>query len=88
MKYIKNGLNFAETVFTISQMLFKIGVLESKSLYRSRAKRHFYGTEYDIWADFGLMLGQLAILEKKIGADNEQFLRAVFSCFQGQKLIF
>ena len=27
--------------------------LFAKSLYRSRAGNHFYGTEYDIWADFG-----------------------------------
>ena len=33
---------------------------------------------------FGLILGQLAILKKK-GTDYEQLLRAVFSCFQGQK---
>ena len=35
---------------------------------------------------FGLILGRLAILKKKDGgADCEQLLRAVFSCFQGQK---
>ena len=32
-----------------------------------------------------LVLEQLAILKKKLGADYEQLLRAVFSCFQGQK---
>ena len=36
---------------------------------------------------FGLVLGRLAIL-KKTGADYEQLLRKVFSCFQGQKNIF
>jgi len=35
---------------------------------------------------FGLVLGQLAILKKKFGADYEQLLRAVFSCFHGQKI--
>ena len=25
------------------------------SLYRSRAGSHFYGTEYEIWTDFGLV---------------------------------
>ena len=34
---------------------------------------------------FGLVLGWLAILKKKMGADYEQLLRVVFSCFQGQK---
>ena len=33
---------------------------------------------------FGLFLGQLAVL-KKIGADYEQLLRTIFSCFHGQK---
>jgi hypothetical protein len=32
---------------------------------------------------FGLILGQLAIL-KKMGADYEQLLRPVFSCFVGK----
>ena len=27
--------------------------MQAKSLYRSRAGKHFYGTEYEIWADFG-----------------------------------
>ena len=27
--------------------------LQAKSLYRSRAQRHFYGTENYIWAGFG-----------------------------------
>ena len=49
---------------------------------RSRAGSHFYGTEYEIWADFG----PVGNTEKKDGgADYEQLLRAVFSCFQGQK---
>ena len=41
---------------------------------------------------FGLILGRLAMLKKKLGADYEQLLtlRAVFHCFHGQKknLIF
>ena len=36
---------------------------------------------------FGLILGRLAIL-KKNWADYEQLLRAVFSCFHGQKKCF
>ena len=34
---------------------------------------------------FGLVLGSLAVLKKKLGADSEQLLRVFFSCFQGQK---
>ena len=34
---------------------------------------------------FGLVLGRLAILAKKIRANYEELLRVVFSCFQGQK---
>ena len=41
-----------------------------KSLYRSRAGSHFYGTEYEyeIWADFG----PVGNTEKKCWADYEQ----------------
>ena len=35
----------------------------NQSLYRSRAGSHFYGTEYEIWADFG----PVGNTEKKIG---------------------
>ena len=35
---------------------------QAKSLYRSRAGSHFYGTEYDIWA----VLGPVCNAEKKI----------------------
>ena len=45
---------------------------------------NFHGTEIEIWADFGPVGNN----EKKIGEDYEQLLRAVFSCFQGQKKIF
>ena len=34
---------------------------------------------------FGLDLGQLAVLKKRIWANYEQLLRVVFSCFRGQK---
>ena len=34
---------------------------------------------------FGLILGWLAILKKRMGADYEQLLRVVFSSFQEQK---
>ena len=34
---------------------------------------------------FGLVLGQLAILKKKVWADYEQLLRPVFSCLHGPK---
>ena len=47
-----------------------------------RAGRHFYGTEYEIWADFE-PVGNTE--KKRWGADYEQLLKAVFSCFQGQK---
>ena len=34
---------------------------------------------------FGLDLGRLAVLKKRVWEDYEQLLRVVFSCFQGQK---
>ena len=52
-----------------------------KSLYRSRAGRHFYGTENQIWAAFGP-------IGNTVGADNEQLLKTVFfHAFRGQKEI-
>jgi hypothetical protein len=39
----------------------------------------FYVTGIEIWAGFG----PVDIVEKKIGADYEQLLRPVFSCFHG-----
>ena len=53
----------------------------SKSLNGCCAGSHFYGSEFEIWAVFG----PVGNTEKKIGADYEQFLRPVFSCFRGQK---
>ena len=41
---------------------------QPKSLYRSRAGRHFYGTENEIWAGFGLV----GNTENEIGTDYEQ----------------
>ena len=34
---------------------------------------------------FGLDLGQLSVLKKRVWADYEQLLRVVFSCFQRAK---
>ena len=59
---------------------FNCALINLKSLYRSRVGRHFYGTENEIWAGFG----PVGNTEKKLGADYEQLLRVVFSCFQGQ----
>ena len=50
--------------------------LQAKSLYRSRAGSNMR---------FGLILGRLAIMKKKIGTDYEQLLSVFFSCSQGQK---
>ena len=55
-----------------------------KSLYRSRAGSNFYGTEYEIQADFG----PVGNTEKKNWADYEQLLRSFFSCFQWQIFFF
>ena len=32
--------------------MLTVALFYSKSLYRSRGESHFYGTEYEIWADF------------------------------------
>ena len=52
-----------------------------KSLYRSGAGRHFYGTVNVIWAGFG----SVGNTEKKVKADCEQLLKAVFYVLMGKK---
>ena len=32
--------------------MLTVALFYSKSLYRSHEESHFYGTEYEIWADF------------------------------------
>ena len=53
----------------------------TKSLYRSCAGSHFYGTEYEIWADFW----PVSNTEKKNWPNYEQFLRPVFIMFSWAK---
>ena len=58
--------------------------ISPKPLYRNFAGNHFYGTEYEIWADFG----PVGNTEQIFGNIYDQLLRVLFSCFQGQKNIF
>ena len=53
----------------------------AKSLYRSCGGSHFYGTEYEIWADFWPVVNT----EKKWGADYEQIMMLIFYIFVGKK---
>ena len=47
--------------------------------------RNFYGTEIEIWADFG----PVGNTGKQIWADYEQLSRAgFFLCFHGQRFFF
>ena len=62
-------------------MVKKLQDVTTKSLYGSRAGIHFYGTEYEIWTDFG----PIGNTEKKIWTDYEQLLREGFSTFGGAK---
>ena len=57
--------------------------LYAKSLYKSRAGRHFYGTENVIWAGFG----QIGNTEKKSDWLSAAF-EGGFSSFQGQNIFF
>ena len=63
-----------------TRLLFS-DVPASKSLHRSCAGRHFYRTENETWAGFGPVCN----IEKKMGADYEQLLRAFFFMFSGAK---
>ena len=75
--------NFFKVAFTNVCVCLKSTHMKPKSLYISRAMCIFYGTEIEIWAGFG----PVSNTEKEICADYEQLLRAVFSCFQGQKKV-
>ena len=55
-----------------------------KSLYRSRAGSHFYGTEYEIWADFG----PVGNTEKKIAAVKYATFEGEFFMFSLANLFF
>ena len=55
---------------------------QPKSLYRSLAGRHLYGTENEILAGFGLV----GSTEKSFWADYEQLLKVVFFMFSGKKI--
>ena len=55
----------------------------TKVIYRSRAGSHFYGTEYDFWADFG----PVGNAEKKnVGQIMSNFLGHFFQVFMGKKI--
>jgi hypothetical protein len=57
-------------------------VVWTKSLYRSRAGRHFYGTENEIWAGFG-PVGNTE--EKNCGLIMSNFFEGVFFMFSEAK---
>ena len=63
---------------------FTAGCLVPKSLYRSRAESHFYGTEYEIWADFG----PVGNTEKQPGPIMSNFEASffMFSCAKKVKI--
>ena len=52
-----------------------------ESLYRNRKGSHFYGTEYDIWADFR----PVGNTEKKNWAVKYATFEGVFYVFMGKK---
>ena len=54
--------------------------MASKSLYRSCAGNHFSGTEYEIWADFGLV----GNTEKSFGPIMSNFVSS-FCMLSGAK---
>ena len=67
----------------IIENIFDSGTVEdlkAKSLYRSCAGSHFYGTECEIWAGCNSK-------KNKWWADYKQHLRPFFSCFRGQNKI-
>ena len=56
-------------------------VYQTKSLYRSRAGRHVYGTENEIWAGFG----PVGNTEKKVLGRLGPTFEGGFFMFSGSK---
>ena len=56
--------------------------IHTKSLYRSCAGSHFYGTEHEIWADFR----PVGNTEKKIGAIMSNFCLRYFMFLRAKKI--
>jgi hypothetical protein len=48
-----------------------------------RVLGHFYNMKNQFWAGLG---SRAVLVKKKFGADYEQLLSIVFSCFHGQKI--
>ena len=69
-------LNWVEHPKVFQRFFALIGLL--KSLYRSHAWSHFYGAEYEIWANFWPID---RIYSKKFWANHEQLLRLRFNKF-------
>ena len=59
----KKEVKMEKMIMVIVGIFIFCNSVQAKSLYRSRAGRHFYGTEYEIWADFG----PVGNTEKKYG---------------------
>ena len=49
---------------------------------------HFYGTECEIWAGFGLVFGRLAVLKISDWAVKYATFEGNFLCFHGQFFFF
>ena len=56
-------------VFQLQRSYKNIFCMQPKLLYRSRTRRYFYGTEYEIQAEFGLA----GNTEKKMGPIMSNF---------------
>jgi hypothetical protein len=57
---------FDRVSFLQKEVEGSVSEVRPKSIYRSCGGSHFYGTEYEIWADFG----PVGNTEKKIGGLN------------------
>ena len=68
-------------IFALVRYIHDICRWQIKSLYRSRAGRHFYGTGYVIWTGFG----PVGNTKKKIGPIMINFWRRFFHVFGGKK---
>ena len=81
------GLKFCAQLVFLNWYVLSHKVLCYRLIHRS-VDRWVLGHIHNMKNQFLAGLGSRASTGKKFGADYEQHLRAVFLCFQGQKIFF
>ena len=80
MFHFSKKFRFLQKIILLTQFLYIYLSISKQGNYREVPRWEIFMKQE---LRFGLDLGRLAV-EKNVWADYEQFLRVVFSCFQGQ----